>query len=115
METLTGKWTYNEEYEHGTSTGELLLQQAGARLSGKIILSDRPREGDSCMIQEELSGKIEGKKIKLKAITFDVIHSEQPLEYALDEWFGILVDEQTIIGTSVDARGVEGNFVFKKT
>ncbi|MDR2130797.1 MAG: hypothetical protein LBP56_06500 [Odoribacteraceae bacterium] len=114
MECLTGKWRYKEEYDYGETVGELSLQQEGNRLSGKIIFTDRTIDGDSYMIREILSGTLDGRKIKLEARELDVIHSEYPLQYELDKWFGIWVDERTIIGLSMDAQGVEGFFTFEK-
>ena len=66
------------------------------------------------MIQEFLSGEIEGLKVRIQAREFDVIYSEHKIEYKLDNWFGILVDKVTIKGIRVDEQGIEGYFVFEK-
>ena len=114
MEDLSGKWMYREEYERGKSTGEMTLKQVGARLSGKIIFMDRADNGESFMMQEELSGTLDGRKIRLKAISADVVYAERAIEYKLDEWFGLLVDEHTIIGLSRDEQEIEGYFTFSR-
>ena len=43
----------------------------------------------------------------MDAEEFDIIHSEHEIEYELDSWFGILVDDDTIIGVSKDGQGIE--------
>ncbi|MDR0544267.1 MAG: hypothetical protein LBG30_02825 [Odoribacteraceae bacterium] len=114
MEDLSGKWLYREEYERGKSTGEMTLRQEGARLSGKIIFMDRADNGESFMMQEQLSGTLDGKKVRLEATEADVIHAERAIEYKLDHWFGLLVDENTIIGLSKDEQEIEGYFTFSR-
>jgi hypothetical protein len=114
VDGLTGKWKYRETYPGGETTGELLLEQEGTRLRGKIIFTDRTAAGDSFMIQETVDGTLEGRKVKLEAREYDVIHSEVPLHYELDAWFGIRVDERVIIGLSTDMQGVEGHFIFER-
>lgn len=114
MESLSGKWKYKEEYGYGEAEGELFIEQQGDRLSGRIVFTDKVEDSEAYMIQEFVSGTLEDRKVKLDAKEFDVIHSEHPVDYELDNWFGILVDERTIIGVSVDDQGVEGHFMFEK-
>ncbi|MDR1414449.1 MAG: hypothetical protein LBI96_01440 [Odoribacteraceae bacterium] len=111
---MTGKWKYKESYGLGEASGEMFLEQQGKLLSGKIIFTDKESGGASYMIQETLSGTLEGRKVKLDATEYDVIHAETSLHYELDTWFGLLVDSSTIIGLSMDAQGMEGYFVFEK-
>lgn len=114
MIDLTGKWKYKENYGYGITEGELFLKQEGNELSGRIIFTDKPKEEEPYMLQEFLKGSIEEHKVKLDAIEVDIIHSEHEIYYELDSWFGVLVDDVTIMGVSVDTQGVEGNFSFEK-
>lgn len=111
---LEGKWRYTENYGLGTTEGELMLQQEGNRLSGRIIFTDREEGGATSMIQEFLVGEVEERKVKLDAQEFDIIHSEHSITYELDSWFGIRVDENTIKGISLDEQGIEGSFEFSR-
>ena len=111
---LTGKWKYRENYGYGVAEGEVVLEQEGNKLSGRIIFTDKTEGDGTSMIQEFLRGEIDGLKIRLEAQEFDVIYSEYKVEYKLDNWFGILVDGTTIKGISVDEQGIEGYFVFEK-
>lgn len=111
---LTGKWKYIENYGYGVAEGELYLQQQGDQLTGRIVFTDRLQGKGSYMIQEFLRGRVEGRKIRLEATEFDIIHAEFPVTYELDSWFGLLLDETVIKGVSVDDQGVEGHFEFEK-
>lgn len=111
---MTGKWRYFENYGYGVAEGELYLKQEGVRLSGRIVFSDRLKGEVPYMIQEFLTGNLEERKVKLEATAYDIIHSDFPVNYELDSWFGLLVDDTTIRGVSRDDQGVEGYFIFEK-
>ncbi|WP_372752916.1 hypothetical protein [Labilibaculum sp.] len=114
IESLTGKWLYEEDYGYGKAKGELLLTQDGKKLSGKIIFSENIEDEDTFMIQEKLEGDITVNRIQLKAIEYDVIHSDFEIRYELDSWDGMLINETTIEGDSLDTQGVAGSFKFEK-
>lgn len=111
---LNGKWKYREDYGYGVTEGELVLTQEGRELKGRIIFTDKVDGEQGYMIQEFLTGEIDGLKVRLEAREFDIIHSDYEINYELDSWFGILVDEITIKGISEDGQGVEGIFTFEK-
>ena len=112
---LTGKWKYFENYGYGVAEGELYLRHEEQQLSGRIVFTDRLKGESSYMIQEFLKGSLEGRKVRLEAQEFDIIHSDFTVSYELDSWFGLLLDGCTIKGVSVDDQGIEGYFEFIKT
>ena len=75
---LTGKWRYIENYGYGVAEGELYLKQKGQMLAGRIVFTDKVEGESSYMIQEFLKGELEGRKVRLEAVEFDIIHSEFP-------------------------------------
>lgn len=85
---LTGKWRYIENYGYGVAEGELYLKQKGQTLAGRIVFTDKVEGESSYMIQEFLKGELEGRKVRLEAVEFDIIHSEFPITYQLDHWSG---------------------------
>lgn len=109
---LTGKWKYFENYGYGVAEGELYLKQEGKQLSGRIVFTDRLKGEAPYMIQEFLKGCLEERKVRLEAREFDIIHADFSVSYELDSWFGLLVDDKTIKGVSVDDQGIEGYFEF---
>ena len=62
----------------------------------------------------ELYLKQKGQTLAGRIVFTDIIHSEFPITYQLDHWFGLLVDDNTIKGVSKDGQGVEGYFEFEK-
>jgi len=114
MDSLSGKWLYEEEYSFGKAKGELLLKQIGKRLVGKIIFLENIESSNCVMIQEFLEGEINGSRILLQAIEFDIIHADRPILYELDCWKGVLLNEYTIEGESLDNQGIYGSFIFQK-
>ena len=114
VESLTGKWIYEEDYGYGTAKGELILEQKGKKLTGKIIFSENADSNETFMIQEKIEGEIILNRIKIKAIEYDVIYSDYDINYELDSWEGMLINENTIEGESIDDQGVAGNFRFSK-
>ncbi len=114
IESLTGKWLYEEDYGYGSAKGELLLTQNGRKLSGKIIFSENVEDEETFMIQEKLEGEINLNRIQLKAIEYDVIHSDFDICYELDSWDGMLINETTIEGDSLDDQGISGSFKFER-
>lgn len=111
---LTGKWRYIENYGYGVAEGELYLRQEGQGLSGRIVFTDKVEGEKSYMIQEFLTGRLEGRKVRLDAVEFDIIHADFSITYELDHWFGLLLDDVTIKGVSQDLQGIEGYFEFEK-
>ncbi|MDE6451674.1 MAG: hypothetical protein K2L23_05195 [Odoribacter sp.] len=111
---LTGKWRYFENYVQGVAEGELYLKQEGCLLSGRLVFTDRLKGEEPYMMQEFLIGRIDERKIRLEAIEYDIIHADFTVDYELDSWFGILVEDTVIKGASVDDQGVAGNFEFVK-
>ena len=114
MDSLSGKWHYEEDYSYGKAKGELFLKQIGRRLIGKIIFIENIDSSSPVMVQEFLEGEINGSQILLQATEFDIIHSDQDIFYELDCWKGMLLDETTIEGESLDNQGVYGSFIFQK-
>lgn len=111
---LTGKWKYVENYGYGVAEGELFLKQENQKLTGRIVFTDKVEGESPYMIQEFLVGGLEERKVRLEAREFDIIHADFTVNYQLDSWFGILVDDCTIKGVSVDDQGIEGYFQFEK-
>ena len=114
IESLTGKWLYEEDYGYGTAKGELLLEQKGNKLSGKIIFTENADATETFMIQEKIEGEIILNRVRIKATEYDVIHSDYEVRYELDSWDGTLINETTIEGDSLDDQGISGSFRFTK-
>lgn len=114
IESLTGKWIYEEDYGYGTAHGELILVQEGKKLSGKIIFSENADSNETFMIQEKIEGEINQNRIKIRATEYDIIHADYDIRYELDSWEGMMINETMIEGESLDDQGIAGSFRFTK-
>ena len=111
---LTGTGSYEEEYTNGKAKGELYLRQEGEKLSGRVVFTDQIQGEEPYMIQEFMEGSISGRKIKLEAKAYDVIHSESEICYDLDRWIGVVLRDHYITGMSTDKQQADGYFTLKK-
>lgn len=112
---LNGKWDYTENYGYGMAKGELHIVQDGESIEGRIIFTDTVFEDQSSfMIQEFLKGRLEGDRLILNAVEYDIILSDQEISYELDAWEGNIISDNLITGTSMDDQGIEGKFEFKR-
>jgi hypothetical protein len=110
---LTGIWQLEEEYEFGTAMAELYLVQTGASMSGMMVRQDLMDDGTESVVQEFVSGKIEGSNISLYGTSYRVIYGELA-SYNLDLWVGLITHDETIAGLSEDEAGAKGAFVLRR-
>ncbi len=129
-EDLSGKWKvyeyyFSEKSYGGFVTGEFDIKLFQGEYTGEIILEDN--------IQPENSGSnsasflvSQGLKVKKGANKKIVFQGNSPKilkrtnvkikdeEYDPDQWIGIQIDDDTIIGASQDPNNIKGNFCFKR-
>ncbi len=112
---LNGKWDYTENYGYGMAKGVLYIVHNGDSIEGRIIFTDTIfSERYSPTIQEFLKGRLEGGRLILNAVEYEIIHSEEELSYELDSWDGNIISQNLITGESLDEQGIEGSFEFKR-
>ena len=110
---LTGVWKLQEVYEFGSTTAEAYLAQVGTKLSGLIIIHDILEDGQETIIQEAVSGAIEGTHFTLYGTKVRIIKGKDPF-YELDRWTGIIKNNNRILGFSQDEAGTTGEFVMER-
>jgi hypothetical protein len=110
---VTGNWKMKETYRDGQTTAEVHLVQAGCALSGYMIITDTPRRGSPLMIQETVAGDVEDDNIHLMGTGVQVLKG-RVANYQLDEWQGVIENDDRITGTSSDASGTSGKFVMRR-
>jgi hypothetical protein len=113
---LSGTWKYSEDYTYGDSVGELVLEHKGRQLKGTLIHCETPIEGSSFKVKQELKGlfDINDKSFVLKAVSAEVLESEEDILYELDSFAVQVMNEDLIVGTTEDEQGVLGVFSFKR-
>ena len=85
---LTGTWKYREDFSFGDSEGVLELTHNGTVLNAILQHIEKPLEGDSYTIKQELVGSIntEENTFILKAKSFSVLSSQEEIDYELDSF-----------------------------
>jgi hypothetical protein len=113
---LTGTWKYIEDFSYGDSEGVLELTHNGAVLNATLEHTEKPLEGDSYTIKQELVGSINTEEniFILNAKSFSVLTSQEEIDYELDSFEAQLINEDLIVGTTEDKQGVVGVFSFKR-
>ena len=110
---LTGKWTFKEEFDFGIDEGEAVLAQAGSRVYGILDFTERIEDETPFKVKCHLEGKLDGEKIKLEVVDFEIMASE-PIEYYPEIREGVINSNGQIVGSSEDEQGVCGVFIMEK-
>jgi hypothetical protein len=110
---LTGFWQMTETYDHGRTSGEVILQQNMAQVTGSVILRDVMDSGKRFSVEEQVIGVMDGKKFLMQGKSVRFIEGETS-KYDLDTWSGEVRATDIIVGTSIDAKGVKGRFTMTR-
>ncbi|MEW5845126.1 MAG: hypothetical protein AB1777_02550 [Bacteroidota bacterium] len=114
MDSLTGKWTFTEEFECGTDKGFAYLEQKGDELVGYLEYQECIEDEEPFMVRQLVEGNIHCNKVFLKGL--QVMHPNgTPIQnYNLDILEGTYTHEKKIVGHSYDSEDVCGVFVMTR-
>ncbi len=98
----------------GTTTGILNLTQNGSLLFGTITIDDKLDDGDEYVLQQEVQGLVEEKKVSLTGIKIRILKGD-PDDYELDKWIGNIENGNLISGFSEDRDGISGKFTLTRS
>ena len=107
---LTGSWKLEETYDFGSTTAVADLVQAGKKVIGQIMIIDIMDDGTEQVIQQSVSGNIQGIDFFLYGTAIKVIKGISD-DYFLDEWEGVILNNNEIVGSSEDKAGTTGEFI----
>jgi len=110
---ISGEWELVENYAHGRTTGKALLTQEGNEISGIMTIHDKPDNADGFVVEERISGLVNGKSVALTGTSYKLMKGEVN-EYYLDQWQGTIKDADTILGNSSDFIGTGGDFTMRR-
>lgn len=111
---ISGKWIFNEEFECGTDKGFAMLNQDGNQISGFLEYEECIEDEESFMVRQEMTGSIEGNKVKLEGKKATSPNGEELLGYNLDILEGTYTHEHKIVGHSSDCDDICGVFVMSR-
>ena len=111
---LTGRWRFEEDFGFGKDSGYAELNQKGIHLKGVLRFSEQIDGEETFIVKQEIVGRINGTKIKLKSHSCEIMFSDEDIIYELDTWKGELLPNGKIVGNSQDAEGTGGAFVMER-
>lgn len=112
---LTGKWMLTENYEDGLIMADINIVQEHSELKGNMIITDEPENEEKFVIEESVVGFVHNEKISLSGTEVKLINGNLAInEYMLDQWWGVIIDENTIQGFSMDEDDTDGEFSIKR-
>ncbi|HRU87311.1 MAG TPA: hypothetical protein P5129_11335, partial [Tenuifilum sp.] len=68
MDSLTGKWTFSEEFEYGTDKGFAFLEQKGDIIVGYLECEECIENEEPFMVRQMVEGTVKGHSIVLKGL-----------------------------------------------
>lgn len=110
---LNGNWKLQETYDFGRTTADVRIHQSGSHLSGEMTIQDSMDGCEIAIIEERFSGTIREATVFLYGNYISTVGSMVD-DYELDQWIGIIKDNNTIEGNSEDIDGTTGKFVMKR-
>ena len=110
---LTGSWRLEEKYEFGSTMGDIYLVQTGNKLFGLMVIQDIMDDGTELVIEETISGEVQGTNVSLVGTSVRVIKGWLD-DYQLDQWVGVIENYDKLVGYSEDIAGTTGTFVMER-
>lgn len=111
---LTGSWKLEEIYDFGSTTSVAYLVQAGNKVIGQIMIFDIMDDGTEQVIQESVSGSVQGNNFFLYGTDIKIIKGKSG-DYFIDEWEGVILNNNEIAGSSEDKAGTTGEFIMLRS
>lgn len=109
MTNFTGNWNYSEEFDGGKDVGVLNLKHFDNKLEGELRYTEYPDGEEPFTVIQKVEGEVSDNKITLRGTE---INAEDDVEYFADSFDGIYTAEGNIVGSTEDAAGVCGVFIF---
>jgi len=111
---ITGRWKFREDFGFGTDSGYAQLIQKGVLINGIFQFAEQIEGEETFIVKQEVSGRLEGNKISLKAHSCEILFSEDDIVYELDAWEGEIMQDGRIEGSSKDSEGTGGAFKMER-
>ncbi len=112
---ISGEWLYNEEFDHGVSSGTVKLTHSDDdTISGEMLLLENESGQAPVYVKQTIQGLILDNKVIFKGKKFEILNGDKNTEYYLDSWEGIINNDGDIVGNTIDLNGACGVFIMKK-
>ncbi|MDN5215122.1 hypothetical protein QQ020_23780 [Fulvivirgaceae bacterium BMA12] len=115
---VSGEWEILEEYKNGRTKGNMVLsQEKNGTLKGVLVLNDWMQTGNGLVriftVEETIEGNIQNSHINIRGTKVKILEGTID-NYYLDNWNGNIINDENIVGKSIDENGIEGHFILKR-
>ncbi len=111
---LSGVWTYNEDFEYGTSTGEVDIEQTGNEVSAVFTFTEEVKNDYRIDVTEKVKGTISDGKVLLESKDVTATQNGKQIHYLPNNFDVFLVSENKLVGSTYDSEDVCGVFVLER-
>ena len=113
MNTISGRWSFTEDFGFGKDEGFAEFTQEGENITGVLVYTERIEGETPFRVQQDIQGSFNGQELKITGTAVEILDSEEEIEYHLDTWEGVLNDKNQIVGHSYDDHECFGVFVME--
>jgi hypothetical protein len=111
---ITGCWTYNEDFEYGTSLGEVELKQVKNEVTGIFTFTEKVEDNYEIEVTETVKGIVSEGKVLLESVAVTAKQNGIEIEYLPNTFEVHLVSENKLVGSTYDSEDVCGVFVLER-
>ncbi|WP_321372674.1 hypothetical protein [uncultured Draconibacterium sp.] len=111
---ISGRWTYNEDFEYGNSEGEVELTQSGNEVSGVFSFTEAVENNYSIRVTEKVKGILSDGKLLLESVEVKALQNGREISYLPNTFETHRITENQIIGSTFDSEDVCGVFVLRR-
>ena len=111
---LTGYWHFFEQFDSGFDLGYAIFRQEDGRLTGIMVYTEYIYDEGSFVISVDVEGDVFDDRLMLRGNEYEIVETEYPIEYLLDDRIAELNNPYKIEGQSVDEQDLEGRFVLRR-
>lgn len=111
---ITGIWSYREDFEYGTSQGEVELTQSGEKVSGLFTFTEKVENNYEIDVKEKVEGTIADGKVSLESVEVTASQNGVIIDYLPNTFEVHLVAENKLVGSTYDSEAVCGVFVLER-
>ncbi|MCK5824652.1 MAG: hypothetical protein KAG96_04525 [Ichthyobacteriaceae bacterium] len=111
---ITGKYTYNEDFEYGESVGAVTLYQNNETVWGQFTFTEKVEDDYEIEVWERVKGVVVDNKVVLKSFAVIAHQNGKEIEYLPNTFEANIVANNKLVGHTSDTEDVCGVFVLAK-
>ena len=109
-----GIWLGQVVWGPRTDHWTIAVEQDGAKIAGTLTVTGMGSR-DAYVVLENISGTIDGDRIRFNATSYSYVRQGTPTSYALDRFEGVMLgDGMTIVGRAEDEQQTRDDVVLRR-